>query len=34
MFGIMGIAISSILVKGSNFVLVLIKARLSIPYQK
>lgn len=34
MFGIMGIAISSILVKGSNFVLVLIKTRLSIPYQK
>jgi len=34
MFGIMGIAISSILVKGINFVLVLIKVRRSIPYQK
>ena len=33
MFGIMGIAISSILVKGSNLVLVLIKTRLSIPYK-
>jgi O-antigen/teichoic acid export membrane protein len=33
MFGIIGIAISSILVKGSNLVLVLIKTRLSIPYK-
>ena len=33
MFGIIGIAISSIIVKGSNFVLVLIKTHLSIPYK-
>lgn len=33
MFGIMGIAFSSILVKGSNLLLVLIKARQTIPYK-
>ena len=33
-FGIMGIAISSILVKVANLVLVIIKTRLTIPYQK
>ena len=34
MFGIIGIAISSILVKVINLVIVMIKTRLSIPYKK